>query len=426
MVVASQDSIRDALAKSKSGYADLRFESVVTENIEIRGNGTANSHKVCREGTMARVADEGGFRATSGSFELTPRDSPFSGYLREQNFVNPPDNMKETKPRETQDPEKMRSAAISLASEHVSFSFTSQIRTIDWANTLGQRARRKDITDLVRIVAQHRSQSGPFVLRSFLRNPSLESLNKNLTDLKEMISVLKDADLVNPGATDVVLHPSVSAVLAHELIGHYSEISSRSVFDEPKFGVRIAEESVNVSDHPSESNSPGPLTFDDEGIPSTKVPIIEQGVLTGALHSLETAFRNGARPNGRGQARDFRYVPRSRMMNICFEPGEKSFEELIAAVSSGYYLAGSLGGIYARGTFQINCQYGYEIRNGKIGKPVIGPTISGDIFETISRIVGIGNDLTWIQDGGCFAEEQFLLNSGRGSPHLLLRGILVH
>ena len=124
-------------------------------------------------------------------------------------------------------------------------------------------------------------------------------------------------------------------------------------------------------------------------------------MLVGRLHSRLSAAQLNGETTGNYRATDYRYMPQVRMSNIFIEQGETPFEDLLIEADDGLYLCGGKGGQTMGDLFTFGAQYGYEIKNGKLGRMVKDINISGNVFETLGNISRIGNDFEMNEGGGC-------------------------
>jgi TldD protein len=191
-------------------------------------------------------------------------------------------------------------------------------------------------------------------------------------------------------------------------------------------GREMGAESLNVVDDGSMDRTIGSLAFDDEGTPTNKTYLIRKGVLTGHLHSLETAAKMGAKPTGNARALGRKYPPVVRMTNTYIENAEIPVEDLFADVDDGIYACDAFGGQTEFEMFTFSAGYGYRIENGQIGDLVRDVVLTGNVFRTLKMIDGISNDLEICEGaGGCGKSGQAPLPVGFGSPHIRIRDVVV-
>ncbi len=245
-----------------------------------------------------------------------------------------------------------------------------------------------------------------------------------LAERIEMARRLLDAAPVRAGVYPVILDPDEAAVFIHEAFGHLSEadgLQNNPAFREKlKIGTPLGREILNVTDDPTIPGHPGSYEIDDEGVRGTKTRLITEGVLTGRLHSRETAAEFGEPLSGNMRAVDAHFTPIVRMSNIFIEPGETSFDRMVSSIDDGYYLVGARGGQTSGDQFTFGAQWGYEIKGGRLGGLVRDVNMSGELFSTLSAISMIGSDLRFGERGGCGKGMPMQLNrkSGKGAPHI--------
>ncbi len=247
--------------------------------------------------------------------------------------------------------------------------------------------------------------------------------------IKDAIDLLS-AEKVKAGVYTVVVDPFLAGIFAHEAFGHLSEAdfvySNKEMQSIMKLGTQFGNRKLTIVDNATLPGERGSYRYDDEGVPAQKNYLIRNGILVGRLHSRESAGKMSERSTGNARAITYRYAPIVRMSNTYIEKGNCTFEELISGVENGIYAVGSLGGQTQLEIFTFSSAKAYMIRNGKIGTMVRDVVLSGNVFETLKAIDGIGND-TKIHSGlgGCGKEEQYPLPVGHGGPHLRIRNVII-
>ncbi|MGC9064014.1 MAG: TldD/PmbA family protein, partial [bacterium] len=257
----------------------------------------------------------------------------------------------------------------------------------------------------------------------------MENLHGEALNTADMAVRLLSAPVVKAGEYTVVLDPRLAGVFIHEAFGHLSE--SDFVYENEKLkelmiiGKRFGPEFLNVVDDPTYPDLRGSYRYDDEGTPTRKIYLIRDGVLTGRLHSRETAKKMNESVTGNARAINYRYQPIVRMSNTFIEPKDWDFSDLISDIKYGIYAVGAYGGQTAMEMFTFSAQEGYIIENGKIGELVRDVVLTGNVFITLQNIEKIGNDLRFSQGGGCGKGRQSPLPVATGSPHIRIRNVVV-
>ena len=226
----------------------------------------------------------------------------------------------------------------------------------------------------------------------------------------------------------MVVGNGFGGVLLHEAVGHGLEADAvqkgASVYA-GKLGEQLAEPMVTAYDDGARSNEWGSDGVDDEGTPTRRTTVIEDGRLTSYLYDLVRARADGADPTGNGRRQSFRHLPVPRMTNTYFAPGEATPAELIDGVERGLYAVSFGGGQVepATGDFVFGVSEGYLIERGKVTAPVRGATLVGNGLEALGAIDGIAGDLE-IATGYCGKDGQ-TVPAGVGQPHVRIRALTV-
>jgi len=254
-----------------------------------------------------------------------------------------------------------------------------------------------------------------------------DELRREITRACELL----DAEPAKSGIYPVVLDPSEAGVFIHEAFGHLSEadgLQSNPAFrDRLALGTTLGRPILNVSDDPTIPGHPGSYAVDDEGVRGRRTDLIRDGLLAGRLHSRETAAEFGEPLSGNMRAVDAVFTPIVRMSNIQIEPGGSTFDEMIASIDDGYYLVGAKGGQTAGDQFTFGAQWGFRIRNGRLGAMVRDINMSGELFSTLRAISMIGDDVEFGERGGCGKGSPMQLNrkSGKGAPHIKIDAVTI-
>ncbi len=240
---------------------------------------------------------------------------------------------------------------------------------------------------------------------------------------------LLDAAPAPAGTFDVIIDPRVCGLLVHEAFGHNAEADAvwagESILAGHE-GQVVCSELVTIVDDPGIENANGSFTYDHEGVPGRRQEIIRDGVLLGYLHSLETAARLGAEPNGRARAQSHQDEPLVRMSNTFIEAGDATLEEMIADTQRGLLLKGGYWGYVftARGQFTCNVENAWAIENGKLGRHYRNASFAGLTMEMLSRVDAVGNELSFDLGGMCGKGGQGM-HVDAGGPFLRIRDVVV-
>ncbi|SFC38830.1 TldD protein [Tropicimonas isoalkanivorans] len=200
------------------------------------------------------------------------------------------------------------------------------------------------------------------------------------------------------GVMDVVLGPGWPGILLHEAIGHGLEGDANrkgsSAFA-GLMGQRIAAPGVTVLDDGTIPDRRGSITVDDEGTPSRRNVLIEDGVLVGFMQDRQNARLSGVSATGNGRRESYAHAPMPRMTNTYMLGGDANPAEILADLKDGLYAVGFGGGQVdiTNGKFVFSCTEAYRVKDGKVGAPVKGATLIGDGPTALQRITAIGNDM---------------------------------
>ena len=232
------------------------------------------------------------------------------------------------------------------------------------------------------------------------------------------------------GEMEVVLGPGWPGILLHEAIGHGLE----GDFNRKKtsafaglMGSRIAAPGVTVIDDGTIPDRRGSLTVDDEGTPSARTVLIEDGVLVGYMQDRLNARLMGDRPTGNGRRQSYAHAPMPRMTNTVMLGGKHAPEEMIRSVKRGLYAVNFGGGQVdiTSGKFVFSASEAYRIEDGRIGAPVKGATLIGNGPDALTKVAMIGNDMALDPGVGTCGKNGQGVPVGVGQPTLKLAGLTV-
>jgi TldD protein len=208
---------------------------------------------------------------------------------------------------------------------------------------------------------------------------------------------LLDADPAPAGAMPVVVGSGFGGVLFHEMTGHGLEADhiqkGASVYT-GKLGERVAAPFLVAYDDGSLAGEWGTDGVDDEGTPTQRTAVIEEGRITSYLYDLLTARKDDTASTGNGRRESFRHLPIPRMTNTFIAPGDGTPEELISEVDNGFYAVSFAGGQVdpTTGDFVFGVSEGYLIESGKVTRPCRGATLIGNCLDTLGRIDAVADD----------------------------------
>lgn len=232
------------------------------------------------------------------------------------------------------------------------------------------------------------------------------------------------------GVMDVVLGPGWPGILLHEAIGHGLEgdfnRKGSSAFA-GLMGKQIASKDVTVLDDGTIPDRRGSITVDDEGTPSGKNTLIEDGVLVGYMQDRQNARLMGASPTGNGRRESYAHVPMPRMTNTYMLGGDSAPEDILADLKDGIYAVGFGGGQVdiTNGKFVFSCTEAYRVKDGKVGAPVKGATLIGDGATALKQIRAIGNDMALDPGMGNCGKAGQWVPVGVGQPTLMIGGLTI-
>lgn len=256
---------------------------------------------------------------------------------------------------------------------------------------------------------------GEFITAEKWQHAADEALRQALVNL--------EAIPAPAGTFDIVLSNGWPGVMLHEAVGHGLE----GDFNRKKtsafaglLGQKVASKGVTVVDDGTISERRGSLTVDDEGMPTNKTVLIDDGILVGYMQDRQNARLMGMQPTGNGRRESYAHAPMPRMTNTYMLDGDKTPEEIIASVKNGIYAVSFGGGQVdiTSGKFVFGCTEAYMIENGRIAAPVKGAMLIGNGPDAMQRISMIGNDLQLDTGMGNCGKGGQWVPVGVGQPHL--------
>ena len=238
------------------------------------------------------------------------------------------------------------------------------------------------------------------------------------------------AESAPAGEMEVVLGSGWTGVLLHEAVGHGLEgdfnRKKTSAFA-GRLGERVAAPGVTVVDDGTLSGRRGSLTVDDEGTPTSRTVLIEDGILKGYLQDRLNARLMGMKATGNGRRESFAHQPMPRMTNTFMMAGDHDPEEILKTVKDGIYAVNFSGGQVdiTSGKFVFNCTEAYRVKNGKVGAPIKNAALIGDGPSVLTKVSMIGNDFALDPGVGVCGKAGQGVPVGVGQPTIKIDALTV-
>jgi len=441
------------LKKPDADYLDARLEASRTSHITYRGRRLDSAGRASAAGGNVRALCRGGWgfvsfnepgelpgRVTAavqqaklagrGKSRLAPLE-PATAVIAWKGGRNPVSIPLEEKKRLLDEyleivwrTPRIQTAVMHYADSHQRTVFLSSAGSV-------VKQERADITLNLSVIAADNGdvQQAGFSLGSPGDFGAVQGLQAQVAATARRAVELLAAPPVKAGEYTVVLDPVLAGVFVHEAFGHLSEADSiyenaqlRNIM---QLGRQFGSPSLNIVDTAALPGLRGSYHYDDEGVPAARTYLIREGRLTGRLHSRETAGQMNEPLTGNARAVSYRFPPIVRMTNTFIEPGDITFEEMIADIEEGIYARNWHGGTTSLEMFTFSAGEAYMIRHGKIAELLRPVVLTGNVFTTLKNIDAIGNDLEMNQGGGCGKGGQSPLPVSNGSPHIRIRHCLV-
>lgn len=257
----------------------------------------------------------------------------------------------------------------------------------------------------------------------------LTQLDQQVRGAAERAVAALDLPTVRGNTYTVVIDPILTGLFVHEAFGHLSEADmayeNPDLLETMSLGRRFGPSNLQIFDGAAPEGHRGSYGYDDEGTPATTTQLITDGILTGRLHSRETAGKLGEAATGNARCLNYHYPPLVRMTNTWIERGETPVADLFADIEEGVYARNWLGGMTNGEMFTFTAGEAWMIRKGEIAEPVRDVTLSGNAFKTLADVEAIGDDFYWDESGGCGKGGQSGLPVGCGGPSLRIRDVVV-
>ena len=449
------EKLRRIVSKVDADYADARYEIKKETIISFNGKELAKVASNSTDGYVVRVLKDGGMSSV-----VFTKESDVEKALRmaEENArliaktIDKPVRLAESGtvkdtfiPKLKEDPRKVPMAEkldlvrrcndIPLQHKKIAMtriSYEEVTREKHFVTTEGTELREDLVT--TRLYGEIIGKDGNLTQNVRVRAgggngfATVRDQEKNFEERTAIAVDLLKAKPVQGGTYDCILNQGLAGVFVHEAFGHFSEAdiieTLPAMRKKMKIGSKLGSDVLSIIDNPTIADQVGFYKYDDEGVAARPTQLMKNGSLTGRLHSRRTAGEFGEFLSGHCVAEDYRFAPIIRMGTIFIEPGEPSFEELLTMLGDGLYILDAKGGQTAGENFTFGAQYGYLVKDGKLGEMVRDINISGNLYETLRDISAVGNDLLLSKVGGC-GKAQMNIRSCHGAPHTLIKNLVI-
>jgi len=454
-----EDQLRKAIAGSDADYTEIRIEQEARSQVLFRKDKLENIEGSNEQGGIVRALKDGGWGIAAfndvSDLPVKVKEATRMARLVAASIDEPVGlaNVAPTQQVVTAELARdFRSVPLEekkkLAEEYnrilldydkrivsTNTRYTDSFRTVTFANSEGTFIVQEvpDITLLLVAVASDGSQNIQQGFESLGEAAGYEYVlnrQQEAHDAAKRAIDLLSAKSVSGGKYTVILDPSLAGVFIHEAFGHFCEadflFKNEQLKKVMKLGSRFGNEDLNVVDEGYIRGLRGNVPFDDEGTRRGKTYLIKNGILNGLLHSRETAKKMGAEPTGNARAISYEYEPIVRMTNTYIEAGHQTMKQMLSEIDHGLYAVRAYGGQTMFEQFTFSAAYAYEIDHGEVGEMMRDVVLTGNVFETLRSIDGIGDDLTMYGgSGGCGKGGQFPLPVTDGAPHIRIRNVTV-
>jgi TldD protein len=448
-------SLRAMLSRVDADYADIRYEIKKETIIHFNGRELTQIGSNSTDGYVLRVLRDGGLASAvftkANDAEQAVRMAVENAGLIAQHIDKPVrlaevEPIKdEFQPQLNEDPRNVSMVEkLDLTRQYNEIPLqhdkivTTQVRYIEltreryFLSTAGSEIREDLIT--TRLGGLLTSKDGNITQNVRVASGGSDGFGNvrnqegNFEQRTAIALDLLNARPVKGGVYNVILNPNMSGVFTHEAFGHFSEAdiieTLPAMREKMQIGSKLGNDVLTIIDDATQLHQLGFYKYDDEGVPVRPATLMKNGVLTGRLHSRRTAAEFDEPVSGHCVAEDFRYAPIVRMGNIYIEPGSHSFDNLVAQLGDGLYILDTTGGQTAGENFTFGAQYGYVVKNGKLGEMLRDINMTGNLYQTLQNIVAVGDDLTLSKVGGC-GKGQMNLRSCNGGPHILVSNLVI-
>ncbi|MDA1280521.1 MAG: TldD/PmbA family protein [Chloroflexi bacterium] len=451
--VKYRDLIYDALRSNGADYCEIRIEETDNTRLTYRGKSLDTIAQTSGLGGNVRAVSKGGWgfasfnslddlstrvaeavaqaKAVGGSKTELGEVETFVDIVPAHIVDDPGDTSLDEKKRLMDHYRDLIWSVEGINSADIVYGDSS--RKTFLGSSEGSYIEQQQVHVISRVSAQARRggdvQQASFSLGSQGDYRAVQNLDEQVVDAAKRAVALLDAKTLKGGERTVILDPVLAGVFVHEAFGHLSE--GDNVYENDKLkeimymGRKFGGKHLNITDGAAIPGLRGSFKYDDEGAPATVTALVREGELVGRLHSRETAAKLGEKPTGNARAIGFNFPPIVRMTNTLIEPGTATLEDLLEGMEDGVYVRNWYGGMTQHEMFTFSSGEAYIIRNGEIQEAVRPVMLTGNLFETLKNLDGVGNDLDMNQGGGCGKGGQMPLPVSNGSPHIRIQNCLI-
>ncbi|MGQ0703255.1 MAG: TldD/PmbA family protein [Gemmatimonadales bacterium] len=446
-----KERILEAIERSRAGFSELRLRRVWTTTILVRGRSVESAGTAVRTGGLARCCSSGtgwgavGFIET-GDLEgrlLRAHELSLAGCSREPvQLATIPIRQHDSAGSPADDPRE-----VLLSTKR------------DWATRLGA-----NLLDLDRRIGSGRVLAEDEVVETWLgtsegtwvhdvgsrvriavlaiarQEGSIERALGSVTaggwgDLAAAASLVErvgaraverlEAAPVRAGCYPVVLDPAAAGALLHRALAHLARPALPGADpDVLPVGARIGPDCLTVGDDPTAPGLAASSSYDDEGTYARRCTIVQNGVVLGHLHTRETAGASGQAPTGHARASSLDGLPYPRATNSFLAPGKGSLDDLLDGIGLGVYVADALGCEASDQGVAFRAGAARMIRAGRLGEPVKGVRLGGELLDVLGRVELVAGDFRWETAASrCRDGAAGTVTVTTGAPHVRLREI---
>ncbi len=425
-LIFDNNKLKNASFNAAEGFG---VRTVLGETMGYAHSTEISEKSLLRATKSAKIASSGG----GGTLAISPSKTNTHRYkeidpVSEESFGIKVEILKEINEFVRQMDERVFQVSISLASSTQEIEI---LRPEGFSVRDTRPMTRLNISIIVEHEGRRETGTAGGGGRSSIR-PLLEKKHWQKTAEEALRIALVNLEAVPApaGVMDIVLGPGWPGILLHEAIGHGLEgdfnRKGSSAFSN-LMNKQIAAKGVTVLDDGTLKDRRGSITFDDEGTPSARNILIEDGKLVSYMQDRQNARLMNVKPTGNGRRESYAHAPMPRMTNTFMLGGTNSPKSLLGDLKDGIWAVGFGGGQVdiTSGKFVFSCTEAYLVKNGEIGNPIKGATLIGDGATALKKIQGIGNDMSMDPGMGNCGKQGQWVPVGVGQPSLYITGLTV-